>query len=160
MARARRPPPRRREASGRKTADRVRPPPSSRGCGRDSCAQRNKRGAPERLRRPRPAPRWREWRAARERSWLRPRLGDLALIPVENLLAVPVHHAFVPVDIVIDRFEIFDPERLAGNVGVDRNRYDLRPFPALRVEPVETVDGALEQMIAAMVLHQHHRNII
>src|ERR1700733_7486134 len=85
---------------------------------------------------------------------------DLAFIPIENLLAVPVHDAFELVHIIINRFEIFDPERLAGDVGMDRQRQDFRPIRALGIEPIETVNRALEQMIALMMLHHHHRDVV
>ena len=41
-------------------------------------------------------------------------------VPVEDLLAVPVQHAVVPRHMVVDRLEILDPVRLAGDVGMDR----------------------------------------
>src|ERR1700712_3117681 len=61
------------------------------------------------------------------------RRADLALIPIENLLAVPVHHAFELVHVIVDRFEIFDPERLAGDVGMDRQRQEFRPLRAFGI---------------------------
>ena len=64
------------------------------------------------------------------------------------------------VDVVVDRLEILDPERLSADVGVDRDRHDFRPIPALFIQPVEAVDRALEHMIALVMLHQHHRNVV
>src|SRR6185437_7250121 len=54
-----------------------------------------------------------------------------AVVPVENLRAVPVQHALVPIDVVVDRFEIFDAMRLARNVGMDGERADLGARRAL-----------------------------
>ena len=61
----------------------------------------------------------RSWKVFIPDLWRRSAL-DLAMIPVENLFAVPVHDAFELVHIIIDRFKIFDPERLAADVGMDR----------------------------------------
>src|SRR6476646_6174783 len=44
-----------------------------------------------------------------------PDLGNAA-VPVEDLLAVPVQHAFVLVHVVVDLLEIFDPARLPADV--------------------------------------------
>ena len=73
-----------------------------------------------------------------------PGLGYLAVVPVEDLLAVPVHDAVELVHVVVDLLEILDPERLAADVGMDRERQDLRAILALLIQPVEAVDGALD----------------
>src|SRR3954466_13742050 len=83
-----------------------------------------------------------------------------ALIPVEDLRAVPVQHALVLVDVLVDRLKIFDPVRLAADVGMDRQRADFRARLALGVEPVELVDGALQEIIALVMLDQHHRDVV
>src|SRR5450759_579797 len=83
-----------------------------------------------------------------------------APVPVENLLAVPVQHAVVLVHVVVDRLEIFDAVRLAADVGVDRQRAELGALFALGVEPVELIDGALEQVVALVMLDQHHRDVV
>src|SRR5665213_4332738 len=59
------------------------------------------------------------------------------LIPLQNLLAVPVQHALVAVDVIIDRFEIFDAVRLAADVRMNGKRDDLGALFALFIEPVE-----------------------
>src|SRR6266542_3408435 len=74
-------------------------------------------------------------------------------IPVEDFEPVPVQHAVEAAGVVVDRFEVFDPVRLAADVGVDRERHDLRALLALGVEPVELVDRALEQILALVMLH-------
>src|SRR4026208_2385398 len=51
--------------------------------------------------------------------------AGLRQIPIQYLLAVPVQHAVVARDMVVDLFEILDAMRLARNVGVDRERDDL-----------------------------------
>src|SRR5665213_2606326 len=83
-----------------------------------------------------------------------------AAIPVENLLAVPVQHALVLVHVVVNLLEIFDPVRLAADVRMDRQRAELRARLALGIKPVELVDGALEQIVALVMLDQHHRNVV
>ena len=86
-------------------------------------------------------------------------LGNAA-IPVEDLLAVPVQHAFVLIHVVVDLLEIFDPVRLPADIGVDRQRADFRALGTLGIKPVELVDGAPEQVVALVMLDQHHRNVI
>src|SRR5258708_23264835 len=137
-------------------AGRAHRPPSSRGYDRHSCGQRNRCGGPETCRRPPPEVRSQQSPAARAgprrsclRSWV---AGGLLGVPVEDLLAVPVHDAFEPVHIVVDRFEKLDPERLAADVGMDCERQDFRADLALFVQPVEAIYGALEQMIALVML--------
>src|SRR6202035_4427304 len=71
-----------------------------------------------------------------------------ALIPIEDLGAVPVQHAVETLHVVVDLLEIFYPVRLAADVGVDRQRHDLGALLALLVEPVELVLGAAEQVVA------------
>src|SRR3954463_7964124 len=79
-----------------------------------------------------------------------------ALIPVEDLRAVPMQHALVLVDVLVDRLEIFDPVRLPADVGMDRQHADFRAFLALGVEPVELIDGAFQEIVALVMLDQHH----
>ena len=43
---------------------------------------------------------------------------------------------------------------------MDRERHDLGALLSLRVEPIELVDRALEQIIALVVLHDHHRDVV
>src|SRR6266550_4203365 len=50
-----------------------------------------------------------------------------------------------------------DAVRLPADIGVDRQRADFRPLRALGIEAVELVDRALEQVIALVMLDQHHR---
>src|SRR5262245_28322739 len=76
------------------------------------------------------------------RGWPRRRRSGIAFgsaagrqIPVENLRSVPVQHALESADVVIDRFEVFDPMRLAADVRMDCERHDLRTVLALGVEP-------------------------
>src|SRR5215471_14833950 len=71
-----------------------------------------------------------------------------AAVPVEDLLAVPVQHAFVLVHVVVDLLEVFDPVRLPADVGVYRQGAEFGALCALGVEPVELVDRALEQIVA------------
>src|SRR4030088_784501 len=134
--------PRRRAASGRRTADPACRLSSSRGYDRGNCGRRNTHGAPETCRRPRPATRSRQSRAirvAQKCSRLRPRLrGNLPVVPIEELFAVPVQHAVELLDVVVDGFEVFDTERLTADVRMHRERKDLRPNLALFIEPVET----------------------
>jgi hypothetical protein len=61
---------------------------------------------------------------------------------VQNLLAGPVHDAVEAARVIIDRFQIFDPVRLAADVGVDGERENFCPLFALGVKPIELVDGA------------------
>src|SRR3954462_3776207 len=70
-----------------------------------------------------------------------PRL--LGPVPVEQLHPVPVHHAGLLRDVIVEGLEILDPVRLAGDVGVDGERHDLRPLRPFLIQPVELVDGAL-----------------
>src|SRR6476620_11778378 len=86
-------------------------------------------------------------------------LGNAA-VPVEDLLAVPVQHTLVLVHVVIDLLEVLNPVRLPADVGVDRQRADFRALRAFSVKPIELVDGALEQIVALVVLDQHHRNVV
>src|SRR3569832_751322 len=97
------------------------------------------------------------WRAtSRRRSPLSPHEGRGegrstsplrdALVPVQHLLAVPVQHAVESADVVVDLLEILDPVRLAADVGMDSDGAELRPRLALGVEPVELVDGALQEV--------------
>lgn len=55
-------------------------------------------------------------------------LGSLSggLIPIQNLLTVPVHHARVFGHVLVDLFEIFDAERLSRNIGVNRDGHHTR----------------------------------
>ena len=85
--------------------------------------------------------------------------GD-RLVPVEDLHAVPVQHAVEAAHVVVDRLEILDPVRLAADVGMDRQRHDLGAVAAFGVEPVELIDRALEQIVALVVLHDHHRDVV
>src|SRR5512136_291631 len=102
------------------------------------------------------------------RMWLLPAVVDLcgrldlgnAAVPVEDLLAVPVQHALVLVHVVVDLLEIFDSVRLPADVGVDRQRAELRALRALGIEPVELINATLEQIVALVMLNQHHRNIV
>src|ERR1700680_2404349 len=123
MAHGRHREPQRPAASGRRTVDRARRLPSSREYDRYSCGRRNKRGAPETYRRLRPATRSRRcWatRVAPIHSRLpSPLPGHLTVVPIENLFAVPVQDAVELVDVIVDRFEIFDAERLTADVGMD-----------------------------------------
>src|SRR5689334_25229299 len=80
-------------------------------------------------------------------------LGDAA-VPVENLLAVPVQNACVFVHIVVDLFEIFDPVRLPGDVGMDRKRADFCALRAFGAEPTQLVDPAHAQIVAFVKLKQ------
>src|SRR5581483_3222581 len=79
-------------------------------------------------------------------------LGSSLAVPVEDLFAVPMQHTVEAADIVVNLLEIFDPMRLPADVGVDRERHDLRALGALGIEPVELVDGALEQIVALVML--------
>jgi hypothetical protein len=47
---------------------------------------------------------------------------------------------------VVDSFEVFDPVRLAADVGMDRDRHDLGALGALAIEPLEAVDAALREI--------------
>src|ERR1700730_15154235 len=147
MAHGRHREPPRPAASGRRTVDRARRLPSFHEYDRYSCGQRSRRGAPETYRRLRPAIRSRRSRAtpvAPRGSWLRSRLpGHLPVVPIENLFAFPVHDAVELVDVIVDRFEIFDSERLTADVGMDRERQNFRPVLAFLIEPIEAVDSAL-----------------
>ncbi len=59
-------------------------------------------------------------------------LGALALIPVEDVVAVPEQHVAEAGRIIVDGFQILDPVRLARNVGVDRHRQHLgRSAPSM-----------------------------
>src|SRR5437867_6344528 len=59
---------------------------------------------------------------ARERGLLRlPRLR----VPIEDLLAVPVQHAFEFGDALVHLLKVLDAERLAADVGVDGDRHYL-----------------------------------
>src|SRR6185503_13661024 len=78
-------------------------------------------------------------------------------VPVEDLSAVPVQHALEPTDMVVDRFEILDAMRLAADVGMDRKRHDLGPALSLGIEPVELIDRAPSEIVALVVLDDHHR---
>src|SRR5262249_39265790 len=69
-------------------------------------------------------------------------LGNAA-VPVEDLLAVPVQHAFMLVHVIVDLLEIFDPVRLPADVGVDRQCAEFGAGRALAIKPVELVDGAI-----------------
>ncbi len=71
-----------------------------------------------------------------------------------------MQHAVEAVDVVVDRFEIFDPVRLAADVGMDRQRHDFGAVFAFSVEPVELIDRAAEQIIALVMLHDHHRDVV
>src|SRR6267378_5647426 len=136
--------PQRPAASGKRTVDRARRLPSSREYDRYSGGRRSKPGAPETCRRLRPAIRSRRRRAtcvAPRRSRLRsPLPGQLPVVPIEDLFAVPMHDAVELVDVIVDRFEVFDAKRLAADVGMDRERQDFRPGLAFLIEPVEAVD--------------------
>src|ERR1700738_3191411 len=115
---ARHPEPPRLAASGRKTVDHARRLPSSPGYDRCNCGRRNKRVAPETCPRQRPAVRSRlcsALRVAPGRSRLRSLPGNLSVVPVKNLLAVPVHDAVELVDVIVDCLEIFDAKRLAAD---------------------------------------------
>src|SRR6202048_2349180 len=143
MAHGRHREPQRPAASGRRTVDRARRLPSSREYDRYSCGRRNKRGAPETFRRLRPAIRsrrcWGTRVAPRHSRRPSPLPGHLPVVPIENLFAVPVQDAVALVDVMVDRFEIFDAERLTADVGMDRERQDFRPSLTFLVEPVEAV---------------------
>src|SRR5262245_21598811 len=82
------------------------------------------------------------------------------LIPVKNLKAVPMQHALGSRGVFIERFKVFDSVRLAADVGMDGERHDLGALLALEVKAVELVDGALKEMLALMVLHDHHRDVV
>src|SRR5438309_2979433 len=90
-------------------------------------------------------------RAALWCSRLRFPTGILAVVPVEDLLAIPVNNTLELVEVLVNRLKIIDPEWLAADVGMDRQRQDLRAMLALLIEPGEAIDGALEQMIAVVV---------
>src|SRR6185437_6131747 len=79
-------------------------------------------------------------------------LGNAA-VPVEDLFAVPVQHAFVLVHVVVDLLEIFDPVWLAADVRVDRERAEFRALGAFGVETVELVLHQLQQIVAVVMLN-------
>src|SRR3979411_702763 len=85
--------------------------------------------------------------------------GD-ALVPVEDLRAVPMQHAVEAADIIVDLLEIFDPVRLPADIGVDRQRHDLRAVLAFVIQPVELILGAPQQVLALVVLHDHHGDVV
>src|SRR5579883_3666153 len=81
-------------------------------------------------------------------------------VPIKYFRTVPVHDAFEAVDMLIDRFEIFDSMRLTADIGVDRERHDLGPRRTLGIETFELIDGAFEQVVALVMLHDHHRYVV
>src|SRR5271163_3167785 len=81
-------------------------------------------------------------------------------IPVENLRSVPMQHAGIAVDVVVDRFEVFDAVGLAADIGVDRDGHDLGALRPFLVKPLETVDAARREIGRFMVLHEHHRDVV
>src|SRR6185437_5641380 len=92
------------------------------------------------------------WRCSRRSSGPR--------IPFQNLFAGPEQHTVMTAGVVIDRFKIFDAMRLATDIGVDRKGEDFDALFALGVEPVELVDRALQKIVALMMLHDHHRDVV
>ena len=46
------------------------------------------------------------------------------------------------------------------NIGVDRDREEFGARRAFHVEPVELIDRAAQQLVGAMMLHDHHRNVV
>src|SRR5271156_6826550 len=81
-------------------------------------------------------------------------------IPVQNLLAGPVYDAVKAAGVLVDRLEIFDPMRLAADVRVNSKGEDFRPLPAFSVKPVELIDGAAHQILALVMLDDHHRDVV
>ena len=64
------------------------------------------------------------------------------------------------VDVVVDGFEVSDAVRLPADVGMDRDRHDLRPLGAFAIEPLEGIDAALREVGRFMMLDEHHRNVV
>src|SRR5215207_3070163 len=81
--------------------------------------------------------------------------ASLATVPIQYLAPLPMQHAGVAVDVVVDGFEVVDAVRLARDVGVDRDRHDLGALAALAVEAVEGVDAPPGEVFRLVVLHQH-----
>ncbi len=49
---------------------------------------------------------------------------------------------------------------LPADVGVDRQRHDLGTVLALGVKPIELINRAPRQIIAFVMLHDHHRDVV
>src|SRR5262245_41408962 len=86
-------------------------------------------------------------------------LGDSS-VPIENLLTVPMQNAFVLVHVVVDLLEVLYPMRLSTNVGMNCQRADFRALRAFGVEAVKLIDRTLQQIVAFVMLDQHHRNVV
>src|SRR3970040_925159 len=65
-------------------------------------------------------------------------------IPIEDLRAVPEQHAFLLPQPAQHGLEILDPVRHARDIGMHRDRHDLRAISALPVHALEVVHGARE----------------
>src|SRR6185437_1137138 len=82
------------------------------------------------------------------------------LVPLQYLHPVPVQHPGEAGDTVVDGLQVFDPVRLAGDVGVDGDGHDLGAVLAFGVEAVEGVDAAPGEVFRFVVLHHHHRDVV
>ncbi len=82
-------------------------------------------------------------------------------IPIEDLLPIPVDHAGKFRNVIVYCFEIFDPERLPADVGMNGDGHKFWTFRALLVETVKLVGTfSASSRPLHLMLHDHHWNII
>src|SRR5437660_7327063 len=74
-------------------------------------------------------------------------LRHLGAIPVANPACRHQRDAVMADDIIEQRFQILDPVRYAGDVGVDRDCHHPRIVGAFEIKAVELVGAALQELL-------------
>jgi len=76
------------------------------------------------------------------------------------LLAGPEHHILVLGEFVEDPLEVFDAVRHAGDLGMDRDRYDTRRSRAFGVKAFELIHRPIIEFSSFVMLDHHHRYVV
>jgi hypothetical protein len=63
-------------------------------------------------------------------------------------------------DMVEQRFQIFDPVRHAGDVGMDRNRHHPCIVGAFEIEAIELVGAALQELLGWQMLKRVDDDVV
>src|SRR5258705_7760015 len=83
-----------------------------------------------------------------------------ALIRLDDLAAGGEPHALVLLHVSDGALQIFDPQRLAGDHGMQRHAHHPRLLAAVGVEHVELVDHRPEILLAGVALADIERDVV
>jgi hypothetical protein len=76
----------------------------------------------------------------------------LSSVPVQNFRTGHHRHAVMAENIIVERLDIFDPVRRAGQIGMDGYGHDARIVRALEVKAIELIDATLVDFIRPVPL--------